>query len=112
MWGWKHGLGEQPETLHVPAFISGLPANLHTRIAAGRVHSLIATTAAEDHLDDLQQSSNDVLYALGNGQNGRLGLASSESASQPEVVYDLEGLVICDVACGHDHSLVLACNPT
>ncbi len=109
VWGWKHGLAGHPETLLAPVSVPGLPSNTHARLAAGRVHSLIATTAAGA---DTQQSSetrgrNDALYAFGNGQNGRLGLGSSQSVFEPQLVQDIEGLSIKDVACGHDHSLVL-----
>lgn len=109
VWGWKHGLAGHPETLHAPVCIPGLPANPHARLAAGRVHSLIATTSAGADLHQLDErhSSNDVLYAFGNGQNGRLGLGASQSVSEPELVQDLEGLRIKNIACGHDHSLVL-----
>ncbi|BDA43656.1 probable ultraviolet-B receptor UVR8 [Coccomyxa sp. Obi] len=108
VWGWKHGLSGLPETLHVPALVPFLPDNPSARLAAGRVHSLVATVSDPEsqHLQGLA-GGNDVLYAFGNGQNGRLGLGSSQSAGEPEVVQDLEGLSIQDIACGHDHNLVL-----
>ncbi|KAK9915182.1 hypothetical protein WJX75_005773 [Coccomyxa subellipsoidea] len=36
-----------------------------------------------------------------------LGLGASQSVSEPELVQDLEGLRIKNIACGHDHTLVL-----
>ena len=38
----------------------------------------------------------DALLAWGNGQNGRLGLGSSESLGEPEVMAALEGYHILD----------------
>ena len=90
-------------------------------MAAGRVHSLIAAPAEMlsfwDDSQGLCSSSwglaeegwrGDVLLSWGNGQNGRLGLGSSQSVDEPEVVPELEGYQLLDMACGHDHSLILA----
>lgn len=95
MWGWKHGLQEHPESLHLPEGISGLSTAPPCRplIAAGRVHSLLAPPVG--------------LLTFGNGQNGRLGLGSSQSASAPEAVPGFEDAHAVSIACGHDHSLVL-----
>ena len=108
VWGWKHGLKGLPETLHVPMVVPFLPLNPSARLAAGRVHSLVASVSdpEDQHLQGHAGGSN-VVYAFGNGQNGRLGLGSSQSAGEPEVVQGLEGLSVQDIACGHDHSLVL-----
>lgn len=108
MWGWNHGLSQLDETLPVPTSIPGLAADAQARIAAGRVHSLVALRGNEHGI-----GVPDTIYAFGNGQNGRLGFGSSESAPQPEPVLGFEdGELKClDVACGHDHSLVLACEP-
>ena len=133
VWGWQHGLEGLPETPVRPEPIPGLavPANdehalsksisERVHIAAGRVHSLIAAPsealsfwdAAEGPFStqwSLQDEGwrGDALLSWGNGQNGRLGLGSSESIGEPEVVAELEGYQILDMACGHDHSLVLA----
>ena len=87
-------------------------------LGAGRVHSLLAAPsevlsfwdAAEGIDVSLKDEGwqGDALLSWGNGQNGRLGLGSSHRAVEPEVVADMEGYRILDVACGHDHSLILA----
>lgn len=90
-----HGLQEHPETLQLPESISGLSTAppSRPRIAAGRVHSLVAPDTG--------------LLAFGNGQNGRLGIGSSQSAGAPEAVPGFQDAHVVEVACGHDHSLVL-----
>lgn len=62
-------------------------------IAAGRVHSLVAPDVG--------------LLAFGNGQNGRLGLGSSQNAGAPEAVPGFEDAHVVGIACGHDHSTIL-----
>jgi hypothetical protein len=133
IWGWQHGLKDLSETLTRPHIVPGLAMqfdhqtlqrNLLVRrihLGAGRVHSLLAAPsealsfwdAAEgpdaktwNLTDDGWQG--DALLSWGNGQNGRLGLGSSHSADEPEVLADMEGYRILDVMCGHDHSLILA----
>lgn len=133
VWGWQHGLDGIPETPVSPEAIPGLalPAateqapneSIHERVhvAAGRVHSLIAAPSEALSFWDATQGPSggqwslrdtgwggDALMSWGNGQNGRLGLGSSESVGEPEVVAELEGYQVLGMACGHDHSLVLA----
>ncbi len=99
----------------------GESASERVHIAAGRVHSLIAAPSEALSFWDASEGPSssqwslrdqgwrgDALLSWGNGQNGRLGLRSSESVGEPEVVAELEGYHILDMACGHDHSLVLA----
>ncbi len=93
IWGWNHGLGQYPPTLQLPAPVHGIPAGQAAKIAAARVHSLVAADGA--------------LLSFGNGQNGRLGTGTSQSAAAPEIVPGLEGTNILQLACGHDHSMVL-----
>ena len=132
VWGWQHGVEGLPETPVRPQLIPGLAlpaedeqspsadADRRVHIAAGRVHSMIAAPSQTSFWDAAQGPSGgqwslrdegwqgDALLIWGNGQNGRLGLGSSESVGEPEVVANLEGFQILDMACGHDHSLVLA----
>ena len=133
IWGWQHGVEGLPETPVRPELIPGLAlpaAHEHAvsnstservHLAAGRVHSLIAAPSEALSFWDAAQGPSssqwslqdegwqgDALLSWGNGQNGRLGLGSSESVGEPEVVAELEGYHIHDMACGHDHSLVLA----
>jgi alpha-tubulin suppressor-like RCC1 family protein len=109
VWGWNHGLAHLEQTLVTPTCIPSLRVALDTKLAAGRVHSLIAAVAQRDGGE--RNGTSDVLYAFGNGQNGRLGLGSSQSAAAPEAIPDFEGLRCLGLACGHDHSLVLAHEP-
>ena len=131
VWGWQHGVEGLPETPARPEPIPGLALRAaderipaigeRVHVAAGRVHSLIAAPSQALSFWDASQGPSssewslseegwqgDALLAWGNGQNGRLGLGSSESLGEPEVVAALEGSHILDMACGHDHSLVLA----
>ena len=133
VWGWQHGLEGIPATHVRPEHIPGLALpnameqapgkSVHERVhvAAGRVHSLIAAPSEALSFWHATQGpcggqwslrdtgwQGDALMSWGNGQNGRLGLGSSESVGEPEVVAELEGCHILGMACGHDHSLVLA----
>lgn len=65
--------------------------------AAGRIHSAAVT-------DDGR------LFTWGGGLHGRLGLDDFASMSEPcEVQFFAdEGLRVLDIACGLDHTLVLA----
>lgn len=67
------------------------------RLAAGRIHSAAVT-------DDGR------LFTWGGGLHGRLGLDDFASMSEPcEVQFFAdEGLRVLDIACGLDHTLVLA----
>ena len=131
VWGWQHGVDGLPEIPVGPQPIPGLAlhaagepvpiAGVKVLVAAGRVHSLVsAPSQALSFWDATQGRSSsewslrdegwrgDALLTWGNGQNGRLGLGSSESVGEPEVMAGMEDFCILDVACGHDHSLVLA----
>ena len=131
IWGWQHGLKGLPETLLTPGTIPGLGLQLQgqsalkrpdarVHVTAGRVHSLLAAPAEVlsfwDNPQDPCSSSwslteegwqGDVLLSWGRGQNGRLGLGSSQNFHEPEVVPELDDHQILDMACGHDHSLIL-----
>lgn len=93
--------------------IYGLPENNNALVAAARVHSVLAS---EDLFVDLEASdgphdetlnSLTQVYAWGSGHNGRLGLGLQQDMTVPEMVSDLDGAEILDVACGYDHTLVL-----
>ena len=46
-------------------------------------------------------------YSWGSAKNGRLGTGMFEDASFPEMLPDLDGEQLVDLACGLDHTLVL-----
>lgn len=46
-------------------------------------------------------------YCWGSGVNGRLGLGTQQEATTPEMLADLDGNEVLDLACGNDHTLVL-----
>ncbi len=46
-------------------------------------------------------------YACGSGQNGRLGLGSQADASRFVLVDGLEGINICQLECGLDHTRLI-----
>ena len=93
--------------------IFGLPENNRALVAAARVHSVLASedlfvdpeTAHLPH--DATLNSLTQFYAWGSGHNGRLGLGYQQDMTVPEMVSELDGAEILDVACGHDHTLVL-----
>ncbi len=93
--------------------IFGLPENNRALVAAARVHSVLASedlfvdpeTAHLPHDDTLNSMTQ--FYAWGSGHNGRLGLGYQQDMTVPEMVSELDGAEILDVACGHDHTLVL-----
>ena len=63
-------------------------------VAAGGLHSLLL---AED----------DAVYSFGCGSRGQLGHGDTEPQAVPRRIKALEGQRIVQVACGHEHSLVL-----
>jgi len=93
--------------------IFGLPENSRALVAAARVHSVLASedlfvdpeTAHLPHDETLNSMTQ--FYAWGSGHNGRLGLGFQQDMTVPEMVSELDGAEILDVACGHDHTLVL-----
>ncbi len=48
------------------------------------------------------------LFAWGSGANGRLGSGTQMSCIQPELCNALDGQPMLQVACGYDHTLILA----
>ena len=93
--------------------IYGLPENSKALVAAARVHSILASEdlfvdiEATDTPQDETLNSLTQLYAWGSGHNGRLGLGLQQDMTVPEMVSDLDGADILDLACGYDHTLVL-----
>ncbi len=99
--------------------IFGLPENNRALVAAGGVHSILASrdlfdewlmrkeTAHLLHNDTLNSMTQ--CYAWGSGNNGCLGLGFQQhiDTGVPEIVSELDGAEILDVACGHEHTLVL-----
>ena len=93
--------------------IFGLPENSKAMIAAARVHSVLASedlyidpeTAGQPHDETLNSLTQ--LYSWGSGHSGRLGLGYQQDMDVPEMVSELDGTEILDIACGHDHTLVL-----
>lgn len=82
-------------------------------MAAARVHSILASedlfldpTGANGAPDETLNSLTQV-YAWGSGHNGRLGLGLQQDMTVPEMVSELDGADILDIACGYDHTLVL-----
>ncbi|DBA88888.1 hypothetical protein WJX79_001006 [Trebouxia sp. C0005] len=119
-WGWaaagQLGLGQCHQGSHTvvhPTPIFGLPENNRALVAAARVHSVLASedlfvdpeTAHLPHDDTLNSLTQ--FYAWGSGHNGRLGLGYQQDMTVPEMVSELDGAEILDVACGNDHTLVL-----
>ena len=119
-WGWNGaaqlGLGEPGEGDEVvlqPKFIFGVSQNRQSRVAAGRVHSVLVT-------DDIahDRSATPIAYGRswpcltmchtwGSAANGRLGTGTYEDAPFPELMSELDGEMILDIACGMDHTLSL-----
>lgn len=52
-------------------------------------------------------TENGDLYTFGYGANGRLGIGSDTPQSSPQKVENLPRKTIVQVACGHDHTMVL-----
>ena len=107
---WQTGQG----AASVRVQIYGLPENSNAVIAAARVHSILASEDQfiDPELDpDLPHDETlnvlTQLYSWGSGHNGRLGLGYQQDMDVPEMVSELDGTEILDVACGHDHTLVL-----
>eukprot|EP00762_Andalucia_godoyi_P000455 ANDGO_03116.mRNA.2 Ultraviolet-B receptor UVR8 len=65
------------------------------KIATGRAHSLLLTDRG-------------TVYAWGLGKAGRLGTGELGVVSRPTEVWTLSHLIAVDIACGLDHSLVIA----
>lgn len=125
-WGWnaQHQCGvgalgksesEKSSELHSiierPTSIYGLSNNRSALIGAGRVHSVVVN-------DDVSQAGKvsrygrsfpclTMTYSCGSANNGRLGTGTYEPADFPELLPDLDGEMVVDVACGYDHTMVL-----
>ncbi|KAK9831040.1 hypothetical protein WJX74_000897 [Apatococcus lobatus] len=117
-WGWNAagclGLGEPGRHQHDvsrPTQVYGVPHNPNGVIAAGRAHSMLLS---EDLLPDPVEEPPQVkgtstqLFAWGSGAQGRLGSGTQIGCIQPELCDALEGQPMLHVACGYDHTLVLA----
>lgn len=106
------GLGQFATEQQVPhpTPIYGVPTNRFARIAAGQAHSVLVT-------DDVLRNPSSVLlrghvlhtmcYSWGSAAYGRLGTGMVEDSFFPELLPDVDGDVLDDVACGLDHTLVL-----
>jgi len=118
-WGWNTagqcGVGKDAsgDIVPVPTPIYGVANNLSALIVAGRAHSVLVT-------DDIRHDSETqpkafgrswpcltMCHTWGSAANGRLGTGTYESSPFPELVPVLDGEAVVDVACGHDHTLVL-----
>ncbi|KAL4434482.1 hypothetical protein ABPG75_000923 [Micractinium tetrahymenae] len=144
-WGWNSagqlGLGQfvTDECVHRPTPIYGIPSNKHALLAAGRVHSLLATDeqtgpyplhstsggGSSSSNSNCSGSSSEaaergrrgasmvtMVLSWGSSANGRLGNNLYESSAIPELVPDLDGEEVLQLACGLDHTLVLIkCQP-
>ena len=90
-----------------------MPEKGNALVAAARVHSILASedlfvdTDAVDAPHDETLNSLTQVYAWSSGHNGRLGLGLQQDMTVPEMVSELDGADILDIACGYDHTLVL-----
>ncbi|EFN51325.1 hypothetical protein CHLNCDRAFT_141087 [Chlorella variabilis] len=118
-WGWNGGgqlgLGQfvTEECIPRPTPIYGIPANRHALIAAGRVHSVLATDEIADRGSAFEAQGCakapvlTMCHSWGSAANGRLGTGQLEDSHFPELVPDLDGEQIVGLACGLDHTLAL-----
>ncbi|PRW58731.1 ultraviolet-B receptor UVR8 isoform B [Chlorella sorokiniana] len=117
-WGWNSagqcGLGQfvTEECVERPTPIYGIPTNRHALITAGRVHSVLITDEVSERTSAFEaqgvgRTQLTMCHSWGSAQAGRLGSGMYEDALFPELVPDLDGEHIVDVACGLDHTLVL-----
>ena len=108
------GLGQfvVEDTVQQPTAIFGLPTNRFALPAAGRVHSVLATDDTQERLAagtevGRAQRMLTMCHSWGAASNGRLGTGMYEDSTFPELVPDLDGEQILDLACGLDHTLAL-----
>lgn len=90
--------------------IYGLPENAHAQVAAGRAHSALITDDPQSDDDGSPMDAAAGLtqaYTFGSGANGRLGIGMQQDADAPELVPELDGENMLQIAAGHDHTLVL-----
>ncbi|KAL4860241.1 GABA transporter 1 [Chlorella vulgaris] len=118
-WGWNSGgqlgLGQfvSDECVLKPTPIYGIPTNRHALLAAGRVHSVLATDEITDRSaafesQGLGKAVLTMCHSWGSAANGRLGTGRFEETSYPEMLPELDGEQILELACGLDHTLALA----
>ncbi|KAL4419081.1 hypothetical protein ABPG77_002222 [Micractinium sp. CCAP 211/92] len=131
-WGWNSagqlGLGQfvTDECVDKPTPIYGIPSNRHALVAAGRVHSVLASDelggplplrsagsgAGEATEEPGEPTIPTMVFSWGSADRGRLGNNMYESSAVPELVPDLDGEEVLQLACGLDHSLALIkCQP-
>ncbi|KAI3439085.1 hypothetical protein D9Q98_001495 [Chlorella vulgaris] len=117
-WGWNSGgqlgLGQfvSDECVLKPTPIYGIPTNRHALLAAGRVHSVLATDEITDRSaafesQGLGKAVLTMCHSWGSAANGRLGTGRFEETSYPEMLPELDGEQILELACGLDHTLAL-----
>jgi alpha-tubulin suppressor-like RCC1 family protein len=75
----------------------------HALIAAGRVHSVLAT----DELAARGRPQLTMCHSWGSAAAGRLGTGQLEDSPFPEQLPDLDGEDVLRLACGLDHTLAL-----
>ena len=73
-----------------PRVVVELEGKHVVRIACGYYHMLALTDAGD-------------VYAWGSGTSGKLGLGDCRTSRVPELVKDLHGKAVVDVACGWNH---------
>lgn len=101
--------------MDTPTCIYGVAHNPSALIAAGRVHSVLVTDDVRHYTDSSAQPRAygkswpclTMTHSFGAAANGRLGTGTYESSAFPELVPELDGEAVLDIACGHDHTLVL-----
>ena len=91
--------------------VYGVPPNPDGHIAAGRAHSMLLTEdLLPSPLDEPTEAAGTFtqLFGWGSGAQGRLGCGTQMGCIAPELCEALEGQPMLQVACGYDHTLVLA----
>jgi alpha-tubulin suppressor-like RCC1 family protein len=78
-----------------PQVIKALKGIKVRAVAAGRLHSLVVSSAGE-------------VYSFGNGTSGRLGHGDEQIQLTPKVIEALAGVKVREVAAGAGYSLVLS----
>jgi len=91
------GLGRLSETVSTPTKVQGFLSNEKVRkVACGQDHTIVLT--------DLNNC-----YAFGESSVGRLGIGKvDEPIHVPTLIEDLQGVLPLDVACGVEHTVLVA----